>query len=105
MQNPFFTKNPRFSPIDPTAIVEAMRLEMGTLQECMDSNKHAKEIRKDIQDTAKAMIRGTGTFMLGFSGSDPTKVNAVEMLCGFHSYNHFEQVIDKLLVSKEHLQP
>lgn len=74
-------------------------LNLPTFERCLDSGKHAIEIRKDITDGVKAGVRGTPTFFLGFTEPNGSKVKALRMLRGAQPYSKFKEAIDSLLAS------
>lgn len=86
---------------DLSAYAEAIGLNLSVFESCLDSGKHVKGIRKDIASAVDAGIRGTPTFLLGYTESDPTKVKAVRMLRGAQPYRQFQQAFDQLLASKK----
>ncbi len=101
MHDQLFAQQRKLRPADLTVQAETLRLEMKTFQQCLNSNKYVTEIQKDIQEAVKAGIRGTPTFLFGFSESNPSTVRAVEILRGAQPYDRFKQVIEKLLASKK----
>ncbi len=84
-----------------SAYAKAIGLNLSVFEGCMDSGKHVKRIRKDIASAVDVGIRGTPTFLLGYTESDPSKVKAVKMLRGAQPYRQFQQAFDQLLASKK----
>ncbi len=79
---------------------EALGLDMAKFKECLDSGKHADEIKKDMAEGQKAGITGTPAFLLGYSEPDG-KVKAVKKIVGAQPYASFKATIDDLLSPKK----
>ncbi len=101
MHNQLFANQKKMRRKDLSAYAEAIGLNLSVFESCLDSGKHVKGIRKDIASAGNAGIRGTPTFLLGYTESDPTKVKAVRMLRGAQPYRQFQQAFDQLLASKK----
>jgi protein-disulfide isomerase len=79
---------------------KALGLDTKRFKECLDSGKHAEEIRTRMAEGQKAGITGTPAFLLGFIGSDG-KVKAVKKIVGAQPYASFKAAIDKMLSPKK----
>ena len=101
MHNQLFANQRKLRPKDLSGYAETLGLDLSAFESCLNSGKHAAEIRKDIEAGAKAGIRGTPSFLLGYTESDPTKAKAVKMLRGAQPYRQFKQAFDELLASKK----
>ncbi len=86
---------------DLSSYAKAIGLNLPVFEGCLDNGKHVKEIRKDIASAVDVGIRGTPTFLLGYTESDPSKAKAVRMLRGAQPYRQFQQAFDQLLASKK----
>ncbi len=75
---------------------EALGLDMTKFKECLDSGKHAEEIKRRMAEGQKAGINGTPAFLLGFIEPDG-KVKATKKLVGAQPYALFKAAIDELL--------
>jgi len=101
MHNQLFANQKKMRRKDLSAYAEAIGLKLSVFEGCLDTGKHEKEIRKDIASATDAGIRGTPTFLLGYTESDPSKVKAVRMLRGAQPYRQFKQAFDQLLASEK----
>ncbi|MFQ5902498.1 MAG: DsbA family protein [Candidatus Binatia bacterium] len=73
-------------------------LDLSTFEQCLNSGKHATEIRNDMAEGVKAGVRGTPTFLLGLTEPNgSSKVKATTIIRGAQPYTRFKQVIDSLL--------
>jgi len=101
MHNQLFANQKKMRRKDLSAYAKAIGLDLSVFEGCLDSGKHVKAIRTDIASAGNAGIRGTPTFLLGYTESDPSKVKAVRMLRGAQPYRQFQQAFDQLLASKK----
>ena len=82
-------------------LAEESGLDMGVFKACLDSGKHADEIRKRIAEgQTKAGISGTPGFLLGFIRADGT-VKATKKIVGAVPFINFKTAIDEMLGSKK----
>jgi predicted DsbA family dithiol-disulfide isomerase len=79
---------------------KAIGLDKTRFKECLDSGKHAEEIRTRMAEGKKAGITGSPAFLLGFIEADG-KVKAVKKITGAQPYASFKAAIDKMLSSKK----
>ena len=77
----------------------AIGLDFLTFKRCLDSGKHAAEIRKDIADGEKAGVKGTPTFFLGFTKPNDPEIEVLKILRGAMPYSSFKKAIDELLLA------
>jgi len=101
MHNQLFANQKKLHPKDLLGYAETLGLDLSVFESCLDSGKHTAEIRKDIDAGVKTGIRGTPSFLLGYTEADPSKVNAVRILRGARPYSQFKQAFDQLLASKK----
>jgi protein-disulfide isomerase len=76
---------------------KAVGLDLEKFQECLNSGKHAQEIKNDIEDGQKVGIAGTPSFLLGFTEANGARVKAVKEIVGAQPYTAFKEAIDSLL--------
>ncbi len=101
MHNKLFANQRKMRREDLSAYAKSIGLNLSAFEGCLDRGKYVKEIRKDIAAAVNAGIRGTPTFLLGYTESDPSKVKAVKMLRGAQPYPQFKQAIDGLSASEK----
>lgn len=99
MQDKLFANQQALKQEDLIKNAEALGLDTAKFKQCLDSGKHAEEIKKRIAEGQKAGITGTPAFLLGFIGSDG-KVKAVKKISGAQPYAAFKEAIEGLLSSK-----
>lgn len=78
---------------------EAIQLDVAAFEQCIESGKHAAEIRQDMSEGAKVGVRGTPSFLIGLSQPN-NAVYALKMIRGAQPFPRFKQAIDELLASK-----
>jgi len=69
------------------------------VRQCLDSGKHAAEIRRDIEDGLKAGLRSTPTFSLGSTDAGDASIKVLRMLVGAQPYARFKDAIESILAS------
>jgi len=79
---------------------EALGLDLTQFKECLDSGKHAAQIKAAMAEGQKAGITGTPGFLLGFIEADG-KVKATKKIPGAVPYANFKATIDEMLSSKK----
>ncbi|MBX9629649.1 MAG: thioredoxin domain-containing protein [Burkholderiales bacterium] len=86
--------NPR--QLEPwSAHAEALGLDAGAFQSCLDSGRHAEEITRNAAAAQQSGISSTPTFLLGIATGDTVRV--VRRLRGAAPYAAFKAEIDALL--------
>ena len=78
----------------------ALGLDTTQFKECLDSGKHAAQIKAAMAEGQKAGITGTPGFLLGFIEADG-KVKATKKITGAVPYANFKATIDEMLSSKK----
>ena len=99
MHDRLYANQNKLRPDDLPQHAEALGLDMSAFNKCLSSDKYAGEIRADIAEADRAGIRGTPTFLLGRTGPDGSKVEAVTIIRGAQPYSQFQQAFDKMLAS------
>jgi protein-disulfide isomerase len=84
-----------------TAHAEAIGLDVSAFEECMKSDKHAAEIRREIAEASRLGITGTPGFLLGRTDPKTSKVRILASLRGARPFADFKREIDKLLGEAE----
>jgi predicted DsbA family dithiol-disulfide isomerase len=75
-------------------------LNVDTFRTCLESGKHAQEVKESVARIQKMGISGTPAFLIGRtpSGSEPMKVSKV--VEGAQSYDAFQKAIEQVLSEK-----
>ncbi len=66
-------------------------IDANAFNECLDSNKYAQEVQKDLSDGSAIGIRGTPGFAVGKRGG------SAQLISGAQPYANFKQVFEQLL--------
>lgn len=77
------------------AIAKDLGLNVGQFQQCLDSDKFAEEVKKDMADASAVGISGTPSFILGASNKDG-KVTG-KIIVGAQPFSTFKTLIDEEL--------
>ena len=96
-----FAHQKALSPKDLSGHAQALGLDMPEFQQCLDSGKHATEIRNDIAEGQKSGVTGTPIFFLGFTDPKNSKVKVLRVIRGAQPYASFREAIDSLLSSQK----
>ncbi len=96
MHDRLFENSRNLEPLGPHA--EAIGLDMGAFDACMESEESAAEIRKDMALAKKIGATGTPGFVIGLTDpTDPRKVKGVSFINGAMHYSAFKLQIDRAL--------
>lgn len=97
MHDTIFENQRKIQVDDLKAHGQSIGLDAGKLDSCLDDGKFANQVKTDMAMGQKFGVRGTPSFFLGKSGTDPSKFTASERLVGAQPYASFKAAIDKLL--------
>ncbi len=98
MHDRLFANQNALALVQLKSYAEALGLDSPKFDTCLESGKYAGEIRKDLALGAKAGIKATPSFGIGFTDfEDPNRVKVVQTLRGALPFNAFKPVIDGLL--------
>ena len=100
MHDLLFANQNALSPEALSKHAEALGLDTTQFKECLDSGKHAAQIKAAMAEGQKAGITGTPGFLLGFIEADG-KVKATKKISGAMQYATFKDTIDEMLSSKK----
>ena len=77
---------------------EALGIDVAAFDSCMESNRHADAVRKDMAEAGKAGATGTPSCVLALTDpKDPKKVKGLTFIRGAQSFNNFKIQIDQAL--------
>ncbi len=100
MHDRLFANQNALSPEALSKHAEVLGLDTAQFKECLDSGKHAAQIKAAMAEGQKAGITGTPGFLLGFVEADG-KVKATKKISGAQPYANFKAAIDEMLSSKK----
>jgi len=82
-----------------TQYAQTLGLDLSKFQQCMQEERHAKAIRRDLEEGRQAGVRGTPTFFLGSLEPDGTRVKVQRVIVGAQPYAAFKEAIESLLAA------
>jgi protein-disulfide isomerase len=86
----------------PESYAESIHLDVAQFKTCMNSDKYADAIRRDMALAAKLGVSGTPSFLLARADPDnPSKVKGLQLLRGARPFAAFKQVLDQVLKGEE----
>jgi len=71
-------------------------LDVPMFQQCLSSGKHAAGVQMDLAEGSRAGIKGTPSFLLGFTESDHSKVRVRKVIVGAQPFRTFKEAIESL---------
>lgn len=80
---------------------QALGLDGGKFQQCLDGGKYAAQVRKDLAEGQKAGVTGTPSFFLGIAQGGDSQVKVERALKGAQPYAAFKDAIDSLLSAQK----
>jgi protein-disulfide isomerase len=96
MHDRLFENQKALTPTDLTAHAQAIGLDAGKFQQCLDSGKFAADIRKDIADANKIGINGTPTTVIGVTQPNDSKIKVLHVIKGAQSLATFKEALDRV---------
>lgn len=104
MHNRLFENTRALAPANLTQYAQALGLDGAKFAQCLESGKHAAEVRKDMSDAAAAQVGGTPGFIIGIvnpkNPRDPN-VRIFRSFTGAQSYAAFKAMLDDALAEAE----
>lgn len=101
MHDRLFANQKALGPDDLPSHAQTIGLDLAEFQRCLESERSAAAIRKDIADGQKAGVRSTPTFLLGVTKPDDSEVKVMKLLRGARVYQNFKSVIENALSSQK----
>jgi protein-disulfide isomerase len=99
MHDRLFANQDAIGRKDLSAHAQAVGLDVGAFDNCVDTARTATKIRKDMADSEKAGARGTPIFYVGLTEPNSADVKAVRVIRGAQPYAAFKDAIDSLLAA------
>jgi predicted DsbA family dithiol-disulfide isomerase len=82
-----------------TQHAQALGLDKGDFERCLESGKHVDAIRKDLAEAQQLQVTGTPTFFIGVTGANG-QMKATRLV-GAQPYAVFKAAIDQLLAASK----
>jgi protein-disulfide isomerase len=82
------------------SVAQSAGLEAGAFRTCLESSKHAQEVKDSVARIQKMGISGTPVFLIGRTpaGAGPVKVSKI--VEGAQPYEAFQKAIDEVLAQR-----
>ncbi len=100
MHDQLFAQPTALETADLIRYATTLNLDSAKFQECLNSEKYAGEIRKDISEGQRVRVRGTPTFLIGVLEQEASKVHVLKIIRGAKPYTEFKEAIEDLLQQK-----
>jgi len=79
---------------------ESIQLDLAQFQACLNTDKYAESVRRDMADANKLGVTGTPSFVLTLTDpKDPSKVKGLAILKGAQPFDNFKRILDQALSS------
>ena len=98
MHDRLFAEQRALARPDLTKHAQALGLDTARYDQCLDSEKYAERVRKDLADAQKLQANGTPTFFLGLTNPNNSQIKGMR-ITGAQPYSAFKAAIDRLLSS------
>ncbi len=100
MHDRLFANQRELARPDLSKHAQALGLNVGAFDQCVDTGKSAARVRKDVAEAEKLQANGTPTFFIGLTDSNSSQIKATRIV-GAVPYQTFKQAIDRLLASEK----
>lgn len=80
---------------------KAIGIDLAKFDACLASNTYKQRVDANLADAAKVGIKGTPSFVIGFTGADGKEVKGEKLIRGAVPYTVFQSAIDDLLAKKK----
>jgi protein-disulfide isomerase len=94
MHDRLFDNQKSLEPAMLTAHAQAIGLDAGKFQQCLQSGKYAGDIRRDIADANKIGITGTPTTVIGVTQPNDSKIKVLRVIKGAQPFATFKEALD-----------
>jgi protein-disulfide isomerase len=99
MHDRLFANQQALDAADLPKHAEALGLNVGQFQTCLDSGRFDAEVKADIAEATKANINGTPTFLLGIVQPNGS-VKVTKKIVGAKPYAEFKAAIDNAIAAR-----
>jgi protein-disulfide isomerase len=101
MHERLFQNQRQLGASDLAAHAQALGLDGGKFQSCLDSAKYTARIRKDLADGTRAGVRGTPTFFLAVQEGNDPRLRVVRVIRGAQPFAGFKEAIESALAAQK----
>ena len=100
MHDRLFANQQALTRADLSKHAQAIGLNVGTFDQCLDSGKSVARVRKDLAEAQKLQASGTPTFFVGLTNGNSSQIKGTRIV-GAVPYQTFKDAIDRLLASQK----
>src|SRR5262249_7892273 len=100
MHDRLFANQKELARPDLSKHAQAIGLNVGNFDQCLDSGKSTARIRKDLAEAEKLQANGTPTFFVGLTDGNSSQIKGTRIV-GAVPYQTFKDAIDKLLATQK----
>ena len=100
MHDRLFANQNSLEPAMLTSHAQAIGVDTKKFQACLDSDKYAAAIRKDIAEANKYGITGTPTTVIGLTQPDSKTIKVLKVIRGAQNIAAFKDALDSLANEK-----
>lgn len=100
MHDRLFANQRELARPDLSKHAQALGLDVGAFDHCVDSGKEAARVRKDVAEAEQLQANGTPTFFIGLTDAKSSQIKGTRIV-GAQPYQAFKQAIDRLLSSEK----
>jgi protein-disulfide isomerase len=100
MHDRLFANQRELSRPDLTKHAQALGLNVGAFDQCVDTGKSVARIRKDVAEAEKLQANGTPTFFVGLTDGNSSQIKGIRIV-GAVPYQTFKAAIDRFLSSEK----
>ena len=100
MHDRLFANQRELARPDLSKHAQAIGLNVGTFDQCLDSGKSVARVRKDLAEAEKLQANGTPTFFVGLTDGNSSQIKGTRIV-GAVPYQTFKEAIDRLLSSQK----
>ena len=100
MHDRLFANQRELARPDLSKHAQAIGLNVGAFDQCLDSGKSVARVRKDLAEAEKLQANGTPTFFVGLTDGNSSQIKGTRIV-GAVPYQTFKEAIDRLLSSQK----
>ena len=100
MHDRLFANQRELTRPDLTKHAQALGLNVAAFDSCLDSNKYAARVRKDIAEALSLQANGTPTFFIGLTDANGSQIKGTRLV-GALPYQSFKDQIERLLAAQK----
>jgi len=101
MHDRFFANPKALGAKDLPGHAKALGLDMEKFKTCLVGGKKKAGVREDMAAAAKAGVRGTPHFLIGFTEPGKPTIKTLRRISGARPFAGFKAAIDQLLATRK----